>query len=326
MDVDLLDPVLLRSFIAVSETRSFTAAARNLGLRQSAVSQHVARLEGRLGRRLLARDTHGVSMTPDGDALVPFAREVMEAGARLERFVQGSDVRGRVRLGVSEDFASTALPEVLAEFGRSHRAVDLELTVALSGLLYASFDAGELDLALVKRRRGDARGQTVWAEELRWVGRAGLSFPAADPIPLVLYPPPSITRDLALAALRAAGRSWRVACTCGSLSALRAAALAGFGVAPHSSRLVPPGLVPVERNDDLPRLGDVEFVVLGGTAPGSAAHALAATILARAVSAFSESPMRLQADETALDSKLERIRRRRKRSSATRITRSSDLS
>lgn len=69
-----LDPVLLQSFLKVCETLSFTEAARQLGLRQSSVSQHVARLEKRLGRRLLERDTHGVRPTPDADAILPFAR------------------------------------------------------------------------------------------------------------------------------------------------------------------------------------------------------------------------------------------------------------
>ena len=153
-----LDPVLLRSFLKVSETRSFTEAARQLGLQQSSVSQHVARLEKRVGRRLLARDTHEVRTTPDGDAILPLARQVLEASTRIERYLKGSTLRGRLRLGVSEDFAFTVLPDILAEFAMQHHAVDLELTVGLSGLLYERYDAGDLDLIFVKRRKGDDRG------------------------------------------------------------------------------------------------------------------------------------------------------------------------
>ena len=89
-----LDPVLLRSFLKVCETLSFTEAARQLGLRQSSVSQHVARLEKRVGRKLLARDTHEVRPTPDGDAIQPFARQVLEAGSRIEHYLKGSTLRG----------------------------------------------------------------------------------------------------------------------------------------------------------------------------------------------------------------------------------------
>ncbi len=279
----MLHPELLRSFLAVAETRSFTLAAQRLGLRQSTVSQHIRRLEEQLRRTLFARDTHSVALTPDGDALTGFAQGVMEAHERLERFLAGSPLRGRIRLGASEDFTYSRLPEVLAEFGRAHSGVDLELTVGLSGVLYERFDAGELDVILVKRRSGDPRGQLVWEEQLAWVGRQGLRPDPAQPLPLVLYPPPSITRAMCLDALEQAGRSWRVACTSGSLSGLRAAAMAGLGVTAHSNRLVPPGLVALPPSRHLPELGRIEFVVIGLGARHKTAQALMAAVLANAV-------------------------------------------
>lgn len=274
-----LDPVLLRSFLKVSETRSFTEAARQLGLQQSSVSQHVARLEKRIGRRLLARDTHEVRPTPDGDAILPLARQMLETGQRIERYLKGSTLRGRLRLGVSEDFAFTVLPDILAEFAMQHHAVDLELTVGLSGLLYEKYDAGDLDLIFVKRRKGDERGEIAWEERLVWVGRPGTLLAEQPVVPLVLYPPPSITRRHAIETLERAGRPWRVACTSDSLAGLRAATMAGLGVTAHSARLIPSGLVEAEPKQALPRLGSIEFVVVGGQSHQEAARALAASIL-----------------------------------------------
>lgn len=287
--VDLLDPVLLRSFVTVAEARSFTAAARQLGLRQSAVSQHLARLERRCGRRLLARDTHGVAPTPDGDALLPHAREVLAVGERIERYLSGVRLRGRVRFGVSEDFVSAALANVLARFAERHEGVDIELTVALSGQLHERYDAGDLDLILAKRREGSRRGRLVWTERLRWVGRRGLAPAEASPIPLVLYPAPSITRDIALRALAGAGRSWRATCTSTSLSGLHAAMAAGLGIAAHSHRLLPPGLVALDPLCGLPPLGAIDYVVVGGgSAAGAASAALADAVLADAAPAEME--------------------------------------
>lgn len=274
-----LDPVLLRSFLKVSETRSFTEAARQLGLQQSSVSQHVARLEKRVGRRLLARDTHEVRTTPDGDAILPLARQVLEASTRIERYLKGSTLRGRLRLGVSEDFAFTVLPDILAEFAMQHHAVDLELTVGLSGLLYEKYDAGDLDLIFVKRRKGDDRGEVAWRERLVWVGRPGTLLAEQPVVPLVLYPPPSITRIHAIDTLERAGRAWRITCTSDSLAGLRAATVAGLGVTAHSARLLPPGLVEVEPQEALPTLGSIEFVVVGGQSHQEAARALATSIL-----------------------------------------------
>jgi len=281
-DMKPLDPVLLQSFLKVCETLSFTEAARQLGLRQSSVSQHVARLEKRVGRRLLARDTHEVRPTPDGDAILPFAREVLEAGSRIERYLKGSTLRGRLRLGVSEDFAYTALPDILAEFAMQHHAVDLELTVGLSGLLYEQYDAGDLDLILAKRRKGDERGEVAWQERLVWIGRPGARLVEQREVPLVLYPPPSITRVHAIETLEQAGCAWRVACTSGSLAGLRAATVAGLGITAHSARLIPPGLAEVEPREALPTLGTIEFVVIGGQSRQEAARALAASILSGA--------------------------------------------
>jgi DNA-binding transcriptional LysR family regulator len=278
----LVDPVLLRTFVAVAERKSFTAAARELHLSQSTVSQHVARLERSLQRHLFARDTHAVALTPDGDALLPLAHDALHANRRIDAFLSGSELRGHLRFGASEDFALSALPDVLAEFADQHSSVDLELTVGLSGVLYEKYDAGELDLIFVKRRAGDERGRTAWEEEVVWMGRPGIRPDPAAPLPLVLFPPPSITRALAIDALERAGRSWRVACTSGSLSGLRAAALAGLGLAPHSARLIPPGLVPLAASRHLPKLGRIEFVVVGPGRPDQAAQALGDMILGNA--------------------------------------------
>lgn len=278
----MLNPDMLRSFVAVAETRSFTLAAQRLGLRQSTVSQHVKRLEDALQRRLLARDTHSVAPTPDGDALVELARRVLDANDRIDRFLAGSELRGRIRFGASEDFVQSGLQEVLAEFAQRYASVDLELTVALSGVLYQRFDAGELDVIFAKRRAGDTRGQTAWRERVVWMGRPGIRPDPQQPLPLVLYPPPSVTRVLALDALERAGRAWRVACTSGSLSGLCAAARAGLGVAPHSARLLPPGLVALPTSRFLPELDEIEFVVIGPEGRHPVASALMAVILSSA--------------------------------------------
>jgi DNA-binding transcriptional LysR family regulator len=271
----VLKPDLLRSFLAVAEMRSFTLAAQRLGLRQSTVSQHIRRLEDTLGRHLLARDTHAVAPTPDGDALVGLARQVLEANERIDRFLAGSSLRGRIRFGASEDFVLSGLEDVLADFAARHASVDLELTVGLSGVLYERYDAGELDVIFAKRRAGDPRGQTAWRERLVWVGRPGIRPDPESPLPLILYPPPSITRAVALDALERAGRSWRVACTSGSLGGLRAAARAGLGVTPHSARLIPPGLAALPGSRYLPELAEIDFVVIG---PGQQ-HRIAAALM-----------------------------------------------
>ncbi|WP_019890523.1 LysR substrate-binding domain-containing protein, partial [Streptomyces purpureus] len=257
----MYDPTQLRTFLAVAQTLSFTRAARRLGLRQSTVSQHVRRLEEATGRQLFSRDTHSVDLTEDGEAMLGFARTILQAHERAAAFFTGTRLAGRLRFGASEDFVVTRLPEVLEAFRRDHPEVDLELTVELSGTLHAQLEAGRLDLILAKRPAGDSRGELVWQSALTWIGAPRLRLEPDRPVPLIVFPAPGITRARALEALEAQGRAWRIACTSSSLSGLIAAARAGLGVMAHTRGLIPPGLTAVPARAGLPELGGVDFVV-----------------------------------------------------------------
>ncbi|MGN5637242.1 LysR substrate-binding domain-containing protein [Streptomyces sp. AC154] len=279
----MYEPAQLRTFLAVAQTLSFTRAARRLGVRQSTVSQHVRRLEEAAGRQLFTRDTHRVDLTVDGEAMLGFARTILAAHERASAFFTGTRLRGRLRFGASEDFVLTRLPEILQAFRRDHPEVELELTVELSGTLHQQLAAGRLDLVLAKRRSGDTHGELVRQDALTWIGAPELRIDPDRPVPLVLFPPPAITRARALEVLEGQGRSWRVACTSGSLNGLIAAAHAGLGVMAHSRGLIPPGLVPLPARAGLPDLGEVDFVLLHGRrrdGAQQAADALAAAILA----------------------------------------------
>ena len=274
-----IHPDLLRSFAAIAAAGSFSGAARTLGLRQSTVSQHLQKLEAATGRLLIDRDTHGLRVTPEGEAVLEHARGVLEEYSRLAEFLRGVPLRGRLRFGTSEDFVLSALPDVLAAFVRRHPEVDMELTAGLSEDLYRAFDDGKLDIIFVKRRAGDRRGTVAWREAIAWTARPDYRMDNSVPIPLLLYPAPSLTRTKAIEALEKARRGWRIAFTSGSLSALTAAARAGLGLMPHSAKLMPQGLAVIAPGRNLPRMPDIEFVILGPGGRNPVFDALTAVIL-----------------------------------------------
>jgi DNA-binding transcriptional LysR family regulator len=283
-DRAMLDPVLLQTFLAIAQTRSFTRAAERLGLRQSTVSQHIRKLEDEAGRRLFVRDTHSVTMTADGEAMIEFARSIVAANERAERYFAGSEVRGRLRFGASEDFVTSLLPEVLREFVRTHPLVEFELTVGLSAELNEKLARGELDLVCGKRRPGEDRGRVVWRDRLAWVSGDQPRLDPSAPVPLILYSQPSITHDIVLAALERCGRPWRIVCKSGSLSGLRAAALAVLGITVFPGDMIPAGLVELSSGHGLPDLGTIEIVLLGpGRTLSGAAAELADAILASGI-------------------------------------------
>ncbi|HEX4221689.1 MAG TPA: LysR substrate-binding domain-containing protein [Pseudonocardiaceae bacterium] len=278
----MFDPVLLRTFLVVAQTRSFTKAAASLGVRQPTVSQHIRRLEDAAGRQLFARDTHSVELTGDGEAMIGFADTILDGMERATAYFAGPQLRGRVRLGASEDIVAGQLPAVLSRFRRSHPLVELELLVEMSESLHHKLRAGELDLIVAKSRPGDEPGRSVRREGLVWAGVPDHDIDLTAPIPLIMHPEPSITRAHVIQVLQRSRRSWRIACTSASLNGLRAAVLAGLGVAVFARSLVPAGLV--ELDDGLPALGEVEFVLTARRLPTHGpVTALADAILAESL-------------------------------------------
>ncbi|WP_405133132.1 LysR family transcriptional regulator [Nocardia sp. NBC_01388] len=257
----MLDPVLLRSFLAVEHYRSFSQAARQLGLRQPTVSGHVKKLESALGRELFVRDTHSVTLSTDGAALVRFARTIVDAHDEAVRFFDGEQLSGRIRFGVSEDLVSQALPSILLEFRRAYPQVDLELNIGLSDEVHAELRADRLDLAFVKRRPGTRHGQLVFEDRFVWAGPADAVPDLTRPVPIVTYPPPGLSRESALAALEHAGLDYRITCTTKGQLGLRAAVLAGLGFVVHSESLLPPDLYPVPGLPE-PRPSSIEFILI----------------------------------------------------------------
>lgn len=259
----MLDPIWLQSFSAVARTLSFTHAAASQNLRQSTVSEHIRKLEAACGTRLFVRDTHSVRLTPDGEAMIGFARSILDTNDRALRHFSRTDISGPVRLGVTEDLVLAGLPKLLRQFTAQHPRIALELTVGLSETVREKMELGQLDLAFIKRRTGEKQGELVWREPLIWIAASDFILDPAQPVPLIVLASPAITRSVALEALESVGSSWHVVCTSGTQSGIHAALAAGLGVAPHARSLVPQGLTEISSND-LPPLGDVDFVVLAG--------------------------------------------------------------
>jgi DNA-binding transcriptional LysR family regulator len=283
------EPVQLETFLAVAQTLSFTQAAVRLGIRQPTVSQHVRKLEEATGRHLVLRDTHSVSLTVDGEAMIGFARNILASYGQAERFFSGAQPRGRLRLGMSDDLALTRLPQILRDFRRDNPLVDLDLTVDQSGTLHRRLENDRLDLYLGKRPVGDERGRLVQRERLVWVGNDNTRLQLDRPVPLVVYPSPSISRSHMQAALEQANLSYRSVCLCRGVNGLIAAVVAGIGISAMARSLVPADLTVLGQRHQLPELGQIDLVLMNNpkTADRPAVKALSATILASGAQSLS---------------------------------------
>lgn len=204
-----LDVILLRSFLAVSETLHFTSAAQMRGVTQSTISQHINRLEQAVGASLLHRTTKQVELTPQGMQMVSFAQNIIHAQGMAMDYFRSGTLRVELRLGIAEDMVVSRFPEMLKRFRRLYPHVEVRLTVGLSRELYNLLDAGALDLICTKRKEGDERGIPLWRERLQWLGGGNFDTLVEGAVPLVLFSGNSITRVAAIAAMNKVGRAWR---------------------------------------------------------------------------------------------------------------------
>jgi DNA-binding transcriptional LysR family regulator len=278
------DPELLRTFLAVAQSLSFTRAAESLGIRQPTVSQHVRRLEQSVGRPLFVRDTRSVSLTSDGEALAGFAREILAAQERAVGYFTGSHLAGRLRFGVTDDLALTPLPRILRDFRQLYPRIDLELTVLQNESLLRRIESGHLDVAFVKRGANTptiARGQLVRRDQLVWAGVEGSRIDPDQPVPLVVYHAPSLSRAVSVQALERVGRRSRITCTVRGVNGVLAAVRAGLGISAMARTLMPPDLVELPASSGLPKLPHLDLVLLTNKqAPAEPAKALTSAILA----------------------------------------------
>jgi DNA-binding transcriptional LysR family regulator len=278
---DVYDPELLRTFLAVAQSLSFTQAAANLGLGQPTVSQHVRKLEHAVGRPLFIRDTRSVALTADGEAMAGFARSILAAHEQAVGYFTGSGLSGRLRFGVTDDLALTPVPSILRDFRQLYPRIDLELTVSQSGALQRRVESGHLDVAFVKQAAGETGGRLVRRDRLVWAAAPGTRLEPGRPVALVVYQAPSISRSLGVQALERAGLPYRVTCTVRGVLGVVAAARAGLGVAIFARSLVPDDLIELPGDTGLPDLGEIDLVLLtnqrSATKP---TEALTAAILA----------------------------------------------
>ncbi|MFN8831335.1 MAG: LysR family transcriptional regulator [Labrys sp. (in: a-proteobacteria)] len=297
-----VDTALLRTFVGLAATGSFSRTGLRVGRSQSAVSGQIKKLEAIVGRTLLDRDTRNVRLTADGAAMLVHARQMIRlADAMIERF-RDADIEGRVRFGTPEDFASAYLPEILGAFAVAHDRVQLHVSCDLTLRLIAQFEAGEHDLVIIKQDPATPHkgARILWREQLVWVAppderssfealRTGFAA-RGRPLPLVVAPSPCVYRSRAAVALDRRDIPWTAVYTSQSQAGTVAAVKAGLGYAVMPRAMVPADLAALDEAHGWPTLSPAEICLLVGARPSPATAALARFIEAQAPGAAQRRP------------------------------------
>ncbi|MEQ3554305.1 LysR family transcriptional regulator [Pseudonocardia nematodicida] len=246
----VLDITALRSIVAVADQGGFHRAAAGLSLSQSAVSQHVRRLEKTLGRPLVRRDGRASRFTPEGEALVGEARRILAAHDDALRRLGVGDPRDSLVLGSTEHAADELLPRVMERLQEIFPGTAVRFRLDRSGRLNDAVDRGTLDLAMYIGDAVDGHSVSAGAIPLTWYAAPGWRRPAGEPIPLVVIDSPCTIRRRALQTLTEHGLDCTVVGEAAYLAGVLNAARGGLGVALVAGLGDPPA--GLERCADLP--------------------------------------------------------------------------
>ncbi len=259
-----MDTDLLRSFVAVVDTGSFTRAAKQIFRTQSAISMQIKRLEEQCGRVLFIRNGRSLELTEEGRSLLGYARQILTlhdealSGLRQRRSYKP------LRLGCPEDYSQRLLPDLIIMLRQRFPGLQLEVSAAPTPVLRQALDAGELDIAVVTRQPGADEGYNLFQDRGVWLAAPGFNWQQCGSIPLALYDYECKFHNAARDGLEKQGREYELLCTSSHPALLLELVRRQQAVTVVASCTVPDDLDVIEGPGiEMPPLPAIDVVLLG---------------------------------------------------------------
>lgn len=204
-----MDTQSLKAFLAVAGQQSFSAAAEDLHLTQSAVSKRIQLLESQLNVTLFDRHNRTISLTEAGKALLPKAQEILDLVTDTSLTMENlsGNIRGNLSLATSHHIGLHRLPPVLREFVQRYPSVELNLEFMGSERAYQAIRLRQVDLALTtlaEHQDPDILAIPLWYDRMvcvcgkqhRLASKKKVSFKDLANEPAILPEPDTITYQL----------------------------------------------------------------------------------------------------------------------------------
>lgn len=255
-----LDLTSLRSFVAVVDAGGVTRAAGLLNLTQSAVSMQIKRLEDGLGLGLFARAARRLSLTPEGEQLLGYARKMLALNDEALARLTADDFVGEIRLGVPHDIVFPAIPGILKRLAADYPRVRVTLESAFTLRLKERFARGDSDLIITTEDQPGEGAERLAERELVWIGAPDGTAWQRRPLRLA-FEEACIFRPRAIAALDAAGIPWEMGFSGQSEHVMETTTAADLAVTVRLRGGVPPGCEVVEAGNALPSLGTTQICI-----------------------------------------------------------------
>jgi len=253
-----IDTDLLKTFVTIVETQSFTRTGDRLHRTQPAISMQIRRLEEALGKEVFDRTKRQIQLTREGEVLLHYARRILSLSDEAMSRIDQAGLSGIVRIGTSDDYANILLPGILGRFAEAHAEIQVDIVCDNGVAIERRLKDGLIDLALVACRGPVSEPELIRTEELVWIA-ASPSLAKGSSLPLAVFPEGCVCRATMAEALDAAGRDWRIAFSSDNIGAIHAAVRSGMGVTAVERNLVPAGVQVLDQAEALPALDSVHL-------------------------------------------------------------------
>jgi DNA-binding transcriptional LysR family regulator len=260
----VLELDVLRTFVAIAETRSFSSAANAVFRTPSAVSMQIKKLEDTLGRVMFTRDARSVTLTPDGEVLLGYARRLLAINREaVSKFVV-PEISGVVHLGAPDSVGDSVLPSILKRFARTHPQISVDVTIDQSSSLRRRVEERRLDIALMVcgYELVPDGAELVKTEEIVWAGAKGGSAHMCRPLPISVWEEGCQWRSGGVGALEKSGIDYRIAYMSAYGAGQRAAILSDLAIAPLPRSSAGSDFVILGECDGLPRIGSYSIAMV----------------------------------------------------------------
>lgn len=257
-----LDTDALAAFVAVIDNNGFTAAGDRIGKTQAAVSLMLARLEARIGRKLVERHRRGVTLTEHGELLIGYARRIQMLEDEALLALQCEGEASRIRIGMPDDYLESIGCVLVQQFSVLHPHLQVEIICDFSSKLEVMLHHDSIDLAIITRSEDSSSGELLRVEEQLWCAMSGYFPEASAVLPLSLFADSCRARPKILQALDSALVPWRVISSSSHLPGVMHPVRNGSAVTVLPASVIPNGWRILGEEQNLPALPALELALM----------------------------------------------------------------
>ncbi len=266
-----LESDLIRSFLAVAEFGSETAAAEHVGRSQSAVSMQIHRLEASLGQPLFVRHARGMGLSLRGVQFLPYARRLTALLDEAALALREKPASRPLSFAIVSDYADAILPRILPVFAAHFPMDDLVVRCIAAPPHTALATATDFDLAITHGSANDTAHEVLCVDPIVWVTSARHAQHLQNPVPIGRYHSSDWCRDVVLPSLTLQGIEWREVFVCDTVSSMQMAVQAGLAVVPLARSTIPAGCHEVKDEDGFAMIERTRVILRRSPSGGSQA-------------------------------------------------------